>query len=120
VSGAYFAQHVGVIWLRRLIEYFLGPRPPERIRGQLDPDTVREEVAAVGLDVVDLRHEGIRMEFFDVGAVIYFLRKLSWVVPGFTVAEYHDKLLDLHRQTQNEGSFVTHSTRILIEACKPG
>jgi hypothetical protein len=61
-----------------------------------------------------------RMEFFDVGAVIYFLRKLSWIVPGFTVAEYHDKLLDLHRQIQNEGSFVTHSTRILIEACKPG
>lgn len=119
-GGAYFAQHVGVIWLRTLIEYLLGPRPPERIRGQLDPDTVREEVAAVGLDVVDLRHEGIRIEFFDVGAVIYFLRKLSWVVPGFTVAEYHDKLLDLHRQIQDEGSFVTHSTRILIEACKPG
>jgi hypothetical protein len=69
--------------------------------------------------VVDL-HEGIRSSSFDAGAVIPFPRKLSWVVPGFTVAEYHDKLLDLHRQIQDEGSFVTHSTRILIEACKPG
>jgi hypothetical protein len=56
----------------------------------------------------------------DVGAVIDVLRKLSWVVPGFTVAEYHDKLIDLHRQIQDEGSFATHSARILIEACKPG
>lgn len=118
-GGAYFAQHVGVIWLRELIEYLLGPRPPERIRGQLDPDTARAEVAAVGLDVVDLRHEEIRMEFFDVGAVIYFLRKLSWVLPGFTVPGFHSRLLDLHRQIQDEGSFVTHSSRILIEARKP-
>ncbi|MDT5348945.1 MAG: hypothetical protein QOH91_2232 [Mycobacterium sp.] len=40
-GGAYFAQHVGIIWLRTLIEYFLGPQPPQRIRGQLDAGTVR-------------------------------------------------------------------------------
>lgn len=119
-GGVYFAQHVGIIWLRTLIEYFLGPRPPQRIRGQLDPDTVRQEVAVSGLEVVDLRHEQIRMEFFDIGAVIYFLRKLNWVVPDFTAAEYHDKLLALHRQIQVEGSFVTHTSRVLIEARKAG
>jgi SAM-dependent methyltransferase len=118
-GGAYFAQHVGIIWLRTLIEYFLGPRPARRIRGQLDPHTVREEVAASGLHVVDVRHEQIRIEFFDVGSVIYFLRKLSWVVPDFTVGEYRDKLFDLHQQIRDEGSFITYSSRILIEARKP-
>ncbi|MCV6993146.1 methyltransferase domain-containing protein [Mycobacterium timonense] len=118
-GGAYFAQHVGVIYLQTLREYFLGPQPQQRIRGQLDPDTVRTEVAVAGLDVVDLRHEQIRLEFFDVGAVIYFLRKLSWVVPGFSVAEHHDKLLSLHKRIQAEGSFITHSSRVLIEARKP-
>ena len=111
-GGSYFAQHVGVIYLRTLIESFVGaqPRKPRSpIRGQLNPDTVSAEVAAAGLDVVDLRHERIRLEFFDVGAVIYFLRKLSWVVPGFTVAEYRDELLKLHRQIEAEGAFVTHS-----------
>lgn len=118
-GGVYFAQHVGIIYLQTLREYFLGPQPPQRIRGQLDPDTVRSEVAAAGLGVVDLRHERIRLEFFDVGAVIYFLRKLSWVVPGFNVDEHHDKLLSLHQQIQTDGSFVTHSSRVLIEARKP-
>lgn len=118
-GGAYFAQHVGVIYLRELIEHFVGPRPHERIRGQLDPDTVRAEVAAAGLEVVDLRHEQIRLEFFDVGAVIYFLRKLSWVIPDFTVGRYHDKLFRMHQQIETEGVFVTYSSRVLIEAHKP-
>ncbi|GBE63682.1 hypothetical protein MFM001_01440 [Mycobacterium sp. MFM001] len=119
-GGTYFAQHVGVIYLRKLIEYFMGPQPQSRIRGQLNPDSVGDEVAATGLDVVDLRHEEIRLEFFDVGAVIYFLRKLSWVVPDFTVAKYHDKLLRLHQRIEAEGAFVTHSSRVLIEARKRG
>lgn len=119
-GGAYFAQHVGAIYLRTLIEYFAAAPPATLIRGQVNPDGVRAEAAAAGLDVVDLRHEQIRVEFFDVGAVIYFLRKLSWVVPGFTVAEYHDKLRGLHQQIATDGAFITHTSRVLIEARKPG
>lgn len=119
-GGTYFAQHVGVIYLRKLIEYFMGPPPGAPIRGQLNPDTVGDEIAAAGLDLVDLRHEQIQLEFFDVGAVVYFLRKLSWVVPDFTVARYRDKLLKLHQQIVAEGAFITHSSRVLIEARKAG
>jgi SAM-dependent methyltransferase len=119
-GGAYFAQHVGIIYLRTLREYFLGPQPKDRqIRGQLNVDTVGQDVAAAGLKLVDLRHEEIKEEFFDIGAIVYFLRKLSWVVPNFTVTEYHDKLRTLHDQIQSDGSFITHSSRLLIEAHKP-
>jgi SAM-dependent methyltransferase len=120
-NGTYFAQHVGAIYLRELREYFMGPQParPAMIRGQLDPDTVSAEIAAAGMDVVDLRHEQRRLEFFDIGAVIYFLRKLMWVVPGFTVAGYRDGLLELHRKIEADGAFITHSSRVLIEARKP-
>ena len=119
-GGAYFAQHVGVIYLRTLIEYFVGRQPLRQIRGQLNPDTVSAQVAAAGLDVVDLRHEQIQLEFFDAGAVIYFLRKLSWIVGDFTVSKYRDQLLRLHQQIEAEGSFVTHTSRVLIDVRKPG
>jgi SAM-dependent methyltransferase len=119
-GGTYFAQHVGVIYLRKLIEYFVGPQPQRLIRGQLNPDTVGAEVAAAGLDLVDLRHQQIALEFFDVGAVIYFLRKLDWVVPGFSVGAYRDRLRSLHRQIEADGAFVTHTSRVLIEVRKPG
>ncbi len=118
-DGTYFAQHVGVIYFRTLIEHFVGTREHKPIRGQLNPDTVAAEVGAAGLDVVDLRHEQIRLEFFDVGAVTYFLRKLIWIIPGFTVAAYRDELRALHQRIEADGPFVTHSSRVLIEARKP-
>jgi hypothetical protein len=39
---------------------------------------------AAGLEVVDLRQEALRMEFHDIAAVVAFLRKVIWTVPGFT------------------------------------
>jgi hypothetical protein len=32
------------------------------------------------------------MEFFHVGALVYFLRKVIWFVPDFTVEKYRDRL----------------------------
>ncbi len=59
------------------------------------------------------------MEFFDIGAVVYFLRKVIWIVPGFTVELYRGPLLDLHRRIEADGVFVAHSTRMLVDARKP-
>ena len=66
-----------------------------------------------------MRCERLRAEFFDVGAVVFFLRKVIWTVPGFTVDAYRDRLRELHDQLRRDGVFVAHSTRTLIEARKP-
>ncbi|MBI0378836.1 SAM-dependent methyltransferase, partial [Streptomyces albiflaviniger] len=65
------------------------------------------------------RSESLRTEFFDIGAVIYFLRKVIWMVPGFTVDQYRDRLHRLHKRIQREGPFLAHTARFLIEARKP-
>ncbi|MGK8464225.1 class I SAM-dependent methyltransferase [Nocardia cyriacigeorgica] len=116
-GGTYFAQHVGPASVFELVEYFLGPQP-ESVRRKRHPDDERADAEAAGLHVVDLRYERLRMEFFDIGAVIYFLRKVIWMVPGFTVAGYRDRLRELHQQIETEGPFIAHSTRFLIEARK--
>ncbi|MFF9560673.1 class I SAM-dependent methyltransferase [Streptomyces albus] len=116
-GGSYLAQHVGPASVFELVEFFLGPQPEARRRRR--PEDERAEAEAAGLEVVDLRAERLRMEFFDVGAVVYFLRKVIWMVPGFTVARYRDRLRDLHERIETEGPFVAHSARFLIEARKP-
>jgi hypothetical protein len=63
--------------------------------------------------------ESLRMVFHDIGAVIYFLRKVIWIVPGFTVDRYRIELRTLHDRIQADGPFVAHATRFLIEARKP-
>ncbi|MEU6564008.1 class I SAM-dependent methyltransferase [Nocardia nova] len=113
-GGAYFAQHVGPASVFELVEYFLGPQPEAR-RGR-DPRDEAAAARAVGLDIADLRTERLRVEFHDIGAVIYFLRKVIWMVPGFTVDRYRVELRRLHERIQREGPFIAYSTRTLIEA----
>ncbi|HEX4817496.1 MAG TPA: class I SAM-dependent methyltransferase [Nonomuraea sp.] len=115
-GGAYLSQQIGPWNVMELKDHFLGPR--DGSAG--DPERIRAEAESAGLEVVDLRFERLRMEFFDIGAVIYFLRKVIWIVPGFSVARYQDKLRALHERIETEGPFVAHSSRVLIEARRPG
>jgi SAM-dependent methyltransferase len=115
-GGTYLSQQVGPRSVVELTEVFLGPQPPNSHR---DPESARHEAEAAGLEVVDLRMESLRTVFHDIGAVIYFLRKVIWIVPGFTVDRYRTELKALHDRIQAEGPFVAHATRFLIEAHKP-
>jgi SAM-dependent methyltransferase len=112
-GGRYFAQHVGPASAFELIEYLLGPLPEQR-RGR-DPIAEADDAERAGLTVVDLRTARCRMEFFDVGAVVYILRKCVWWVPDFSVPRYRDRLGDIDALIRTDGSFVAHSTRHLIE-----
>jgi SAM-dependent methyltransferase len=116
-GGTYFSQQVGPHSVFELVEWFLGPRPT---RNKRDPGRARAAAQAAGLDVTDLRLESLRTEFFDIGAVVYFLRKVIWMVPGFTVQRYHGELRALHDRIERDGPFVAYATRFLIEARKPG
>ncbi|TDH47939.1 class I SAM-dependent methyltransferase [Mycobacterium eburneum] len=115
-GGAYFAQHVGPDSHLELIEQFQELPADAHTKGH--PDVERAAAEEAGLKVVDLRQERIRVEFFDIGAVVYFLRKVIWAIPGFTVATYRNELLRLHRKIEAEGRFVASTSRVLIEATK--
>ncbi|MDG4825035.1 SAM-dependent methyltransferase [Asanoa sp. WMMD1127] len=113
-DGTYLAQHVGPASAFELIEQFRGPLPRQRH----DRDPQREAAAAesAGLRVVRLRTARCRMTFFDIGAIVYLLRKCVWWVPDFTVDGHRQALHRLDAHIRAHGQFVAHSTRTLIEA----
>lgn len=117
-EGTYLAQHVGPESLRELYEWFLGPQPVAGLHSR-HPERETMMAQQAGLRVVTVRMERLRVEFFDVGAIVYFLRKVIWAVPGFTSGRYLDRLRTLHEQICRDGSFVTYSTRVLFEARAP-
>jgi Methyltransferase domain len=117
-GGSYLAQHVGPASAFELIEYFRGPLPEQR--SARDPRAAAAAAQAAGLTVVDLRTASCRMEFLDIGAVVYILRKCVWWVPDFTLDRYHGALTRLDEEIRRDGAFVAHSTRYLIEAVRPG
>ena len=117
-GGTYFAQHVGPSSVFELSEYFPGPQP-RRAHESRHQEKDRAGAAGVGPEVVDLRTERLRMEFADIGALAHFLRKVVWIVPGFTVDAHRERLRTLHERIETEGPFVAHSSRVLVEARKP-
>jgi SAM-dependent methyltransferase len=116
-GGSYFAQHVGPRSAAELTEYFLGPA--ESAESARDSAREADLARQAGLVVTDLRTTRCRMEFYDVGAVVWILRKCVWWVPDFTVDRYRDKLLELDAQMRKGDPFVAHSSRHLIEARRP-
>jgi SAM-dependent methyltransferase len=116
-GGTYFAQQIGPATMAELVEYFIGPQPQKW--AEFEPDTQNAQARSAGLDVVELRMERLRCEFFDIGAVIYFLRKVIWTVPDFTVDRYRERLRELHDRISDDGPFVAFSSRVLVEARKP-
>jgi SAM-dependent methyltransferase len=114
-GGTYLSQQIGAGTNRELTDAMMGPQVVDQRRST---EWAAEWVQAAGLTVVDLQERALRVEFFDIAAVVYFLRKVLWTVPGFTVERYRPQLAAVHEQIQSGKPFVAHSQRILIEARK--
>jgi SAM-dependent methyltransferase len=112
-NGTYLSQQVGAGSVRELTDAMMGPQPVHPSRG---PMAAVAGAEAAGLGVVDLRQEALRMEFYDIAAVVAFLRKVIWTVPDFTLDAYRDRLAELHDFIERHGPFVAYSQRLLIEA----
>ncbi|WP_340541054.1 class I SAM-dependent methyltransferase [Nocardioides sp. GXZ039] len=115
-GGRYLAQHVGPGSAFELIEFFLGPLP--RQRAGRDPVAETQQAESAGLTIDRLTTARCRMEFYDVGAVVWTLRKCVWWVPDFSVERYDRQLRELDDRLRAGSPFVAHSTRHLIEATR--
>jgi hypothetical protein len=115
-GGSFLSQQIGAGQQLELINAMLGPHTPGASRST---ETAVALATEAGLAVVDLRSETLRSEFFDIGAVVYFLRKVLWTVPGFTVERYRDQLRAVHERITADGTFRSRAPRFLIEARKP-
>jgi SAM-dependent methyltransferase len=115
-GGTYLSQQVGAGSNRELTDFMMGSQPVDPGRSTR---VARAAAADAGLEVVGVSEQALRVEFFDVAAVVHFLKKVLWTVPAFTVAGYAAPLARLHEHIQEHGSFVCHAQRFLIEAHKP-
>jgi SAM-dependent methyltransferase len=115
-GGGYLSQQVGSGSMHDVSEAMMGPLEIDNSR---DPELAARAAAAAGLELVTLKPESLLAEFFDIGAVVHFLRKVVWIVPGFTVDGCLPQLRALHERIEAEGPFVAYTQRFLIEVRKP-
>lgn len=57
--------------------------------------------------------------FEDVGALVYFLKAIPWIIDGFSVEKHQDYLFKLQERLESNGKLEFSETRFLLKARKP-
>ena len=78
-----------------------------------------EQLEAAGFAILQAREDFPEVNFYTLGALVYYLKVISWQVEGFTPQAYLEKLHTIYTLIQQEGKLVTHEHRFLIEARSP-
>ena len=114
-GGLFITQQVGGGNLSDLNE-FLGAQP--YMFEHWDLENAAQGLRDAGWQIVAQKEERPVTRFFDVGALIYYLKAVPRQVEGFSVEKYFAKLVEMHNRIQRDGYFDVHYHRFLIIAEK--
>jgi hypothetical protein len=65
---------------------------------------------------LDGREELLPGTFHDIGAVVLYLRIISWQIPAFDIAGYDDALRALHAKMESGTPLKVNGHRFLVIA----
>ncbi|MYC97333.1 MAG: methyltransferase domain-containing protein [Caldilineaceae bacterium SB0661_bin_32] len=114
-GGRLLTRQVHGLWAQDLLAAFgATPQWPDAT-----PQRYVPLMRAAGLSVVDVQEWSGRLVFTDVGAIVYYLKAVPWLVPGFSVASHTANLMALQKQVQSGSELVYEARNYLMEAAKP-
>jgi SAM-dependent methyltransferase len=82
-------------------------------------DRLAADLVRAGLDIELARSWWGTISFFDVGALVYYLKAIPWEVPDFSVDRFRLELLGLQRRLDETGTLRFDEGRFVIRARKP-
>jgi SAM-dependent methyltransferase len=113
-EGIFLTQQVHGLWAHDLIAAFgATPQWPDAT-----PATYLPQVERAGLSIVNVEEWSGALTFLDVGAIVYFLKAVPWLVPGFSVETHLPHLLRLQSQLEAQGKLIFTAQKYIIEAKK--
>jgi SAM-dependent methyltransferase len=74
------------------------------------------ELEAGGWQIREQQEEFYPIRYYDVGAIVYYLKAIPWVVPGFTVERFFDQLVEIRDLIEQDGFLDVLFHQFLIVA----
>lgn len=116
-GGRFITQQVGGANCVQLNEFLCDEIKPRYAAWTMDRAMYWLEQA--GFDIVSAREAFPDCAFYDIGAVVFYLKIIEWQIPDFELERYRDRLWAMHQLIQTEGAFVAKNHRFIIEASLP-
>ncbi|WP_322903149.1 class I SAM-dependent methyltransferase [Paenibacillus campi] len=69
-----------------------------------------------GFRIVRKQEQCPIQRFYDIGALIYYLKAIEWQIPGFVPAHYMEQLYAIHLHIESHGYFDVKQNRFLLIA----
>ncbi|MGH0597630.1 class I SAM-dependent methyltransferase [Bacillus mycoides] len=113
-NGTFLTQQVGGLDCAELNEQFGTPLNSEFSSWSLK--TACSELEQNGFTILEAKEEFPLQRFYDVGAVVYYLKAIPWQIPDFTVESYNEKLYRIHEIILQKGYFDVKQHRFIIKA----
>jgi SAM-dependent methyltransferase len=76
------------------------------------------QLRRVGFEIAEHGSAPLVQHIHDVGALAYGLKAIPWMVPGFTIAKYRERLRELQAEIDREGPLVVRQRRFFVRARK--
>jgi SAM-dependent methyltransferase len=83
------------------------------------PGYFAAKLATAGLSITEEQEWAGKVTFADIGAIVYYLKAVPWLVPGFNVASHQDTLFALHGRAEAGQPLAFTSRYYILEARKP-
>lgn len=114
-GGRLLTRQVHGLWAQDLLAAFdATPQWPDAA-----PEKYVPWLQSAGFNVLDVKDWSGRLVFTDVGSVVYYLKAVPWLVPGFSVASHTDHLMALQKTLETQGELAYEARNYLIEAERP-
>ncbi|KYG32980.1 class I SAM-dependent methyltransferase [Priestia endophytica] len=113
-KGTFFTQQVGGLDCSRINECLGVPLNKEFSKWDLK--TASDEINKNDFNIVFSKEEFPIQRFYDIGALVYYLKAIPWQVPHFNLETHMDGLYKIHQIIQSEGFFDVEQHRFIIKA----
>jgi SAM-dependent methyltransferase len=115
-GGIFLTQQVGPRNCIQINQYLDGPLEAAALNWTFNRE--KSSFEAAGFQLARAEEELLDSIFYDIGAIVFYLKVIAWQIPDFSLEKYEARLRALHRMLDRQGAFFATAHRYLIEAQK--
>ena len=83
-----------------------------------DLNNAADQLDEVGFTIIEKKEDFPLTRIYDIGALIYWLKAIPWIIDDFSVEKYKENLLKIHKKIETEDYIDIQSHRFFIIAKK--